>query len=88
MHAQSAQRIPSSILLRQILLDYLQTSWVAGWPGADGLTEDDVLSTYHQASVAGKVPDWRELCRRHTELIAEIRTLFALKGWLECGAAS
>ena len=83
MIAQSAEPVTSPALLREILLDYLLISWVAGWPGVDGLTRDDVLSTYHEASVEGKVPDRHELCCRHPELIAEIQSLFASKGWLE-----
>jgi hypothetical protein len=81
--AQSAKPVTSPVLLREILLDYLQTTWVAGWPGVDGLTKDDVLNTYHDASVEGKVPGRHELCCRHPELITEIQALFTSKSWLE-----
>ena len=67
MYVEYAKHMTPADLLRQVLLDYLQASWVVAWPGADGLTEDDILNCYPQASVAGKVPDWQELCRRHTE---------------------
>jgi hypothetical protein len=76
MLAESAKRTTSGNLLRQVLLDYLQAGWIVGWPGADGLTLDDVLACYPQAIAAGAVPDCQELCRRHTELIGEIQSLF------------
>ena len=82
MVAESAEHPKSVDLLREVLLDYLQAGWVRNWPGADGITVDDILNCYPQASASGDVPDWQELCRRHTELIAEIRSLFTLKGWL------
>src|SRR5207245_3053179 len=74
MLAEAAQRKNSGDLLRQVLLDYLQASGVVEWPGADGLTANDILSCYPLASAGGKVPDRQELCRRHTELIAEIQS--------------
>ena len=77
-----ANRRTSADLLRQVLVDYLLASRVVAWPGADGLTADDILSFYPQASVAGEVPDQQELCLRHAELIAEIQSLFTLKGWI------
>jgi hypothetical protein len=81
MLAKTAIRKTSGDLLRQVLLDYLQASRVVGWPGGDGLTEDDILNCYPQASAAGEVPDRQELCRRHTELVVEIQSFFTLKGW-------
>jgi hypothetical protein len=83
MLTASAKQKTRGDLLRQILLTYLETSRVIGWPGTDGLTEDDILDYYPQASVKGKVPDKQELCRRHMELIAEIQSFFAPKGCLE-----
>ena len=82
MFAESAKRQTSADLLRQVLLDYLLASRAVTWPGADGTTVDDILTCYPQAVAAGEAPDWQELCRRHTELIAEIQSLFQLKGWL------
>ena len=70
-------------ILRQVLLNYLQASSVGRWPGADGLTEDDVLNGYPQAVAAGEVPDCHELCRRHPELIPALQALWAGKGWLK-----
>ena len=82
MFAQSAKRMTSGELLCQILLNYLQASRVVSWPGTDGHTVDDILNCYPQASAAGDVPDCQELCRQHTELMAEIQSLFLMKGWL------
>lgn len=82
MLAASTNRTTSEDLLRRVLLEYLLASRVAGWPGTDGLTEDDVLDCYPQANAAGQVPGWQELCRRHTELVAEIQAYFRLRGWL------
>ena len=83
MFAESAQHMTSGDLLREVLLNYLQSSRIGAWPGADGLTLDDILRSYPQACAAGEVPDRQELCRRHAELTAEILSLFTLKGWLE-----
>jgi hypothetical protein len=79
----SVPRITAADLRRQVLLDYLQASRVRTWPGGDGLTLDDVLACYPQAMTAGEVPDRQELCRRHTEWLAEIQSLFLCKGWPE-----
>ena len=76
-----AKPVASSDLLHQVLLDYLRASWVAAWPGGDGLTDDDVLACYPQAIAAGAVPDRQELCRRQAELVDEIESLFTLRGW-------
>jgi hypothetical protein len=73
----------NSHLLRQVLLDYLLTSRAINWPGADGLTEDDVISCYPEAVAAGEVPDCQELRRRHPELIPALQMLWARRGWLE-----
>jgi hypothetical protein len=82
MLAPSAKRLSAGEVLCHVLLDYLQASRVIDWPGADGLTVDDILSFYPQACAAGAVPDCQELCRRHAELVTEIQALFLLKGWL------
>jgi hypothetical protein len=55
--------------LREIMLGYLQAaSYVADWPGGDGLTIDDVLDCYAEAVARGQVPDWQQLLRQHPEL--------------------
>ena len=50
MVARSAEHPKSVDLLREVLLDYLQAGWVRNWPGIDGITVDDILNCYPQAS--------------------------------------
>lgn len=79
MSSESTNQAAPELLLRQLLLEYLQESRVVDWPGADGLTEDDVLNYYSQASAMGDVPGCQELCRRHTEFVAEIQEFFRVQ---------
>jgi hypothetical protein len=83
MLAESDKRKTSAELLRQVLLDYLRSSRVVGWPGADGLTADDIIECYPQAIAAGEVPGWHELHRRYPSLAGELQALRSAKGWLE-----
>ena len=76
-------RRTSRDLLSQVLLEYLRASRVGGWPGADGLTEDDIFNCYPQALADGEVPGWHELQSRFPSLASELRTLRSAKGWLE-----
>jgi len=70
-------------MLRQILLDYMRGSRVVSWPGADGLTDDDIVGYYPQAILAGSVPGWDELQGRFPDLASELHALRSTKGWLE-----
>ena len=67
-------RLPAQSL-RDIMLGFLQAGGVCTWPGADGLTVDDVLRCYPAAIAVGKVPDWPELQRRYPALAPEIQKL-------------
>ncbi len=66
--------------LRGVLLDLMMSPNALSWPGADGLTVEDVLAAYIPASEQRRVPDQEELIRRHPELTPEIRTFFTLAG--------
>jgi hypothetical protein len=83
MIAESDQRKSSRDLLQEVLLNYLRASRAIGWPGADGLTADDIVNCYPQAILAGDVPGWHELQSRFPELADELQALRSAKGWLE-----
>jgi hypothetical protein len=63
--------------LREVLLGYLQAEGALPWPGADGLSVDEVLAAYPAAARGGRVPGQAELERRHPGLKAEVRAFFA-----------
>lgn len=64
-----------------LLVEYLTVRCDLHWPGADGLTQDDIVDQYPAACRLGHVPDRDELCRRHTDLQGEIAGFFARRGW-------
>ena len=66
--------------LRLVLLDLLMSSNALPWPGADGVTVEEVLAAYIPASEKKRVPDREELIRRHPELASEIHGFFDLAG--------
>jgi hypothetical protein len=62
--------------LQELLLGYLEEAEAPSWPGADGLTVQDVLRTYPVYEAAGRVPDRQELLRRHPDLREALLTFF------------
>jgi hypothetical protein len=64
--------------LPEVLLAYLDAA--PAWPGGDGLTLDDVLSSYLSAAVAGQVPDAPQLRERYPDLAGEVDAFFAGRG--------
>ena len=62
--------------LRLVLLDLMMSPNALPWPGADGVTVEDVLASYILAAEQRRVPGREELIRRQPELAVEIRTFF------------
>jgi hypothetical protein len=78
MYVKPIECHSSATQLREVLLGYLQAA-VAAWPGADGLTIEDILDAYPQAVARGEVPDWQQLLCRHPELDAALNVWLAAK---------
>jgi hypothetical protein len=70
-------KIPSAARFGDALLDYLRAGAVFSWPGGDGLTVEDVLRHHSVSVVAGRVPGWQELLRRHPDLADDVNAFFA-----------
>ena len=81
MPGQISATVPPSERVRELLLDYLRAG--LNWPGADGVTLEEVLLSYPSLAASGRVPDREELMRRHPELTAELEVYFALADRIE-----
>jgi hypothetical protein len=63
--------------VREVLLGYLHAHDAFPWPGADGLTLDEVSAAYPEAARLGRVPGPEQLCRQHPHLADAIAAFFA-----------
>jgi hypothetical protein len=88
MLAESTKQEAPAESLRHLLITYLRASKFVGWPGTDGLTEDDIVNCYPQAISAGNVPGWHELQIRFPGLASELQALRSAKGWIESATGS
>jgi hypothetical protein len=62
--------------LQELLLDYLLHASAPAWPGADGLTIEEVLEYYPEAASCGSVPNEEELICRHGDIRKELVDFF------------
>ena len=80
MPTDAREDVTSTQRLHELLLGYLGCPRVRLWPGADGLTLDEILRSYPEAAAAGQVPGLAELRARHPELAGELDAFFAGPG--------
>ena len=63
--------------VRTLLLESLFLSRLPDWPGADGVTVDEVLDCYREHATIGRVPGLEALAARHPEFRVELAEFFA-----------
>jgi hypothetical protein len=60
------------VCLLELLLDLMKAQGALPWPGADGLTLEEVLAEYPRAAREGRVPTAAQLSRCFPHLGAEV----------------
>jgi hypothetical protein len=63
--------------LREVLHGYLLVEGAFPWPGAAGLTVDEVPATFSRAAHLGRAPGPEQLCREHPHPTGEVLAFFA-----------
>jgi hypothetical protein len=63
--------------MRELLLAHLQAAGAPPWPGADGVTLEEILHSYPQEAALGLVPDLETLVQDNPELADCLRAYFA-----------
>jgi hypothetical protein len=76
MSEPSSAAAPWTTEIQDLLLGYLLGAAAPAWPGADGLTLDEVLRSYPQAAAAHAVPEPDRLLHRYPHLRAELERFF------------
>jgi len=76
MNDQRGMSFDQQQRLHRVLVGYLDGLACPTWPGADGLTVDDVVGCYPRALAAGLVPGLDDLIRKHPDLTEELNCFF------------
>jgi len=74
---EQGKESPHTRPMRELLLAYLQAAGAPPWPGADGVTLEEILHWYPQAAAIGLVPDLQTLMQDNPELADSLRAYFA-----------
>src|SRR5947207_2384157 len=77
MKAPAAEAQARRSRVQDVLMGCLLRAAFPCWPGADGLTVEDVVGSYPNAMTAGLVPGLEELLIRHPDLTDELRAFLS-----------
>ena len=77
MYDEPAENAGRHQCVRALLLQYLFVAGLPEWPGADGVTTDEVLLTYPDYAAEGRVPGLPALIAHFPEYGDELSAFFA-----------